>query len=145
MRRIRTNPAKNVTYTAEESGLSTAIDYNPARTPSQHAFWRTVPALQNNELVLRYQRAFVGKMLAIALQYQHVLYCVHNESGEELAFSAYFHRRASEAGRTVFVTNMRYDINIVQPDHHVIYDDPQRYTFLDVSQNNQQSGQTAAR
>ena len=133
------NPANNVNYTAEESGLPTSADYNPTATPSKHPFWLAVPALENNELVLRYQRDYVDKLLSIALEYPHVLYCIQNESGEELAFGDYWadhvHRRAREAGRTVFVADMRRTGNPRADDQRHLMDNPQRYTFLDISQS----------
>lgn len=139
------NPDNNINYTSEESGLPTFIDYNPGSTPSDHPFYKTVPALENNELILGYQLAEVDKMLSISLNYPNVLYCLHNETGEELSFGDFFadhlHRRANEAGRKIFVTDMRYDRDIRLADFKYIYDNPQRYNFIDISQNNWQSGQ----
>lgn len=79
------NPENNVTYTAEASGLPTEVDYPPGPSPSEHAFFRTVPALQDNERVRRYQGAYVDRLLEVTLQYPHVLYCMNNETGEKLA------------------------------------------------------------
>jgi hypothetical protein len=122
------NPANNVNYTAEESGLPTEANYRPVATPSKHPFWLAVPALENNELVLRYQRAYVDKLLSITLSVSHVLYSIQNESGEELAFGDYWadyiHRRAREAGRTVFVTDMRRTGDVREPDQRHIMNQP---------------------
>lgn len=140
------NPANNINYSPEESGLPTTIDFNPQSTPSDHPFYKTVPALDNNELILNYQLAEVDKMLSVSLKYPHVLYCLHNETGEDLAFGDFFashlHKRAGEAGQKIFVTDMRYDRDIRLPDYYYIYDNPQLYNFIDISQNNWQSGQT---
>jgi hypothetical protein len=136
------NPVNNRNYSPEESRLPTAITSTPGRG---HPFFRVVPTLQNNELVLRYQRAYVDKLLSIALAYPHVLYCVQNESSQELEFGDFWaehiHRRGREAGRPVFVTDMRNNWDLSHPEHHHIYDNPQRFNFLDVSQNSWQSGQ----
>jgi hypothetical protein len=136
------NPANNTNYSPEESRLPTAITTTPGRG---HPFFIVVPALQNNELVLRHQRAYVDKMLSISLAYPHVLYCIQNESSQELEFGDYWaehlQRRAREAGRAVFVTDMRNNWDISHPEHHHIYDNPDRFNFLDVSQNSWQSGQ----
>jgi hypothetical protein len=51
-----------------------------------------VPALDNNELVLRYQQAFVDKLLSYSLRYPHVLYCMNNETGEDVAWSDFWAR-----------------------------------------------------
>lgn len=48
------NPANNVNFTSDESGLPISANYRPIATPSAHPFWLAVPALENNELVLRY-------------------------------------------------------------------------------------------
>ncbi len=133
------NPANNVNYTAEESGLPTEVNYRPVATPSKHPFWLAVPALANNELVLCYQRAYVDKMLSITLGYPNVLYSIQNESGEALAFGDYWadyiHERAREAGRTVFVTDMRRTGDVRQPDQRHIMNHPRRFNFLDISQS----------
>lgn len=137
------NPANNITYTPEESGLPVDIGSNHGWT---HPFFTVVPALQNNELLLGYQRAYVDKMLSISLNYPHVLYCVQNESSQDLAFGDFWakhiHRRARETGCPVYVTDMRNQWDITHSNHHHIYNNPQRFNFLDVSQNSTQEGQT---
>ncbi len=133
------NPANNVNYTSEESGLPTSANYRPVATPSTHPFWLAVPALENNELVLRYQRAYVDKLLSTSLEYPHVLYSIQNESGEELAFGDYWadyiHERAREAGLTVYISDMRRTGDVREPDQRHIMDNPQRFNFLDISQS----------
>ncbi len=140
------NPANNVTYTPEESRLPTAVNYAPRGNPTEHPFFRTVPALDDNRVVLRYQQAFVDKLLSISLEFANVLYCMNNETGECVEWGDYWadhiHRRAAEAGRTVYVTDMRRNEDVRAPDHRHIYDNPKRYNFLDVSQNSPQAGQT---
>jgi hypothetical protein len=137
------NPANNVTYTPKTSGLPVEIGSNHGWT---HPFFVVVPALQDNELVLRYQQAYVDKVLSISLEYPHVLYCIQNESSQDLAFGDYWaehiHRRAREAGLSVYVTDMRNQWDITHSNHHHIYKNPQRFNFLDVSQNSTQEGQT---
>jgi hypothetical protein len=96
------NPVNNVNYTAEESGLPVAIDYGAGATPTGHKFFHTVPALENNAVVLRYQQAYVDKLLSYSLKYPHVLYCMNNETGEPVAWSDFWARyvraQAAEAG-----------------------------------------------
>jgi len=140
------NPANNVTYTAAGSGLPTAVEYEPGPSPSAHPFFLTVPALQDNERVRRYQEAYVDRLLEITLQYPHVLYCMNNETGEELAWGDYWLRyvrdKAEAAGKEIYTTDMRRNEDIRAEDHAFIYEQPDRYTFLDVSQNNTRQGQT---
>ena len=140
------NPANTVTYTSEESGLPTVIDISPGANPTDHPFFHTVPALDNNELVLRYQTAFVDKILSYALDYPHVLYCMNNETGERVEWSdfwaQYVRDRAAEAGKLVETAEMRRNSNITASDHRHMMDAPELYTFLDISQNNALRGVT---
>jgi hypothetical protein len=134
------NPANNVNYTPDESGLPTVIDYPPTGSPSPHPFFRTVPGLDNNELVLRYQEAFVDKMLSYSLRYPNVLYGIHNETGEKVEFGDYWaaliRQRAGAVGVPIHTTDMRRNENVRGQDHAHIYDNPELYTFVDISQNN---------
>lgn len=138
------NPENNVTYTAQESGLPTVIDYAPRGSPTDHPFFSSVPALDNNELLLKYQTAFVDKLLSYSLDYPHILYCMNNESGEHVAWGDHWaehvRKRAEESGVEVHTTDMRRNEDIRAEDHHHIFDRPELYTFVDISQNNAWSG-----
>ena len=139
------NPANNINYTAEQSGLPTSVDYVPTGSPSEHPFYRTVPALDNNKLFLDYQRAYVDRMLSHSLRYPNVLYSIQNESGEELEFGDYWadyiHQKARDEGRKIYVTDMRRSGNTRSSDHNHIYNNPERYNYLDIAQNSWQTGQ----
>jgi hypothetical protein len=84
-------------------------------------------------------------MLSYSLQYDHVLYCMDNETSGEEAWGAYWaeyiKRRAQEAGTTVCVTEMWDDWDLKAERHARTLDHPERYDFADVSQNNQKKGQ----
>lgn len=138
------NPANNISYTPEESGLPVEADYPPQTNPTDHPFWRSVPELHHNELLLSYQKAFVDKLLSYSLKYPNILYCMNNETGEPNEWgdfwADYVRARAEEAGVTVYITDMRRNENIRSEDHLHIFDNPERYTFLDISQNNAWSG-----
>lgn len=138
------NPLNNINYTLRESGMPEAVDYRPGEEPSDHTIFRTVPELNHNKLVLKYQQAYVDKMLSIAFQYPNTLFCISNESGEVLEWSNYWaeyvHAAAKKAGVKAHVTEMRRKGNIRTIDHHKVFDLPERYTFLDISQNNSRYG-----
>ncbi len=133
------NPLNNVNYTAAESGLLTEVPFSPAEEPTKHTFFHTVPELENNQRVLRYQEAFIDRVLAISLPYPNVLYCINNESGEPPEWSRYWarriHQRAKERGVTAQVTDMRRREDITHATHRTVYDDTEVYAFADVSQN----------
>ncbi len=139
------NPANTITYTSEESGLPTVVDYPPKGEPTEHPFFHTVPALDDNKLVRKYQTAYVDKLLSYSLNYPHVLYCMNNETGEHVEWSdfwaQYVRTKAAEAGKQIETAEMRRSGNITTPDHRHMINNPDLYTFLDISQNNTQRGQ----
>jgi hypothetical protein len=137
------NPKNNVNYTYSDSGFAENYPDHPGA--NKQPFFFTTPGQRNNTLVLKYQRRFVDKMLSASLAYGHVLYCIDNEtSGEEawgVFWADYIHRRAAEAGKKVCVTEMWDSWNLKDPQHRRTLDHPQRYQFVDVSQNNHKKGQ----
>jgi hypothetical protein len=137
------NPKNNVNYTHEESGLAARYPRHPGR--NEQPFFFTTPPQRHNAVVLRYQKRFVDKMLSHALNYDHVLYCMDNETSGEEAWGAwwaeYIRKRAAEAGKTVCVTEMWDDWDLKADRHKRTLDHPERYAFADVSQNNQKKGQ----
>ncbi|REK15765.1 MAG: hypothetical protein DWQ37_08070 [Planctomycetota bacterium] len=137
------NPGNNVNYSGEESGLDAEYPDHPGR--NKQPFFFTTPEQRNLTLLLRIQQRFVDKMLEHALAYDHVLYCIDNETAAEEAWGAYWadylHRSAAQRGRRVYVTEMWDDWNLQAARHRRTLDHPQRYEFVDVSQNNHQRGQ----
>jgi len=132
------NPKNNVNYGADESGLKEVIETHPGQRES--AFFRTVPALENNELVLQYQQQQVDAMLAISLNYGNCLYCMDNETNESPEWPWYWARyiraRAEQRGVGVELTEMWDAHNILDHEHNGTYDHPEIFTFVDISQNN---------
>lgn len=137
------NPANNINYTYEQSGF--APQYPDHAGTNRQPFFFTTPLQRNNEVVFRYQKRFVDEMLKYSLPYPHVLYCMDNEtSGDEKwgRFWAEYIRKAADARRVeVHLTEMWDDWNITAPMHRRTLDNPDLYTFVDVSQNNHNTGQ----
>jgi len=137
------NPKNNINYTHEASGLAPEYPDHPGR--NRQPFFFTTPRQRNNTLVLKYQQCFVDKMLSYSLQYDHVLYCIDNETSGEEAWAIYWaehlHRRATEAGKQICVTQMWDAWDLKAEEHRRTFDHPERYRFVDVSQNNQKKGQ----
>ncbi len=102
------NPKINVNYTAVESGLPEEIDY-PAQT-KVNPFFKSVPALDNNEFLLAYQQKFVDKLLSISLPHDNVLYCSDNETLAPYPWGQYWakylHTAVEKFGKKIFVTEM---------------------------------------
>ena len=138
------NPKNNVNYSHEESSLAAAYPEHPGR--NQQPFFYTVPALQNNASVLAYQRAFIDKVLSYALDYDHVLYCIDNETSGDAAWASYWalylRERASEKGVDIELTQMWDKWDVREAEHRPTFDHPELYTFIDISQNSWQKEQT---
>jgi len=137
------NPKNNTNYTYEQSGFAPHYPDHPGA--NKQPFFFTTPKQRNNTVVLKYQQRFVDKMLSHSLRYDHVLYCMDNETSAEEAWGVYWadyiRRRAAEAGKKVCVTEMWDAWDLKADEHKRTLDHPERYDFADVSQNNQKKGQ----
>ncbi len=137
------NPRNNINYSAEEIGLPEEIRTHPGQR--ENPFFRTVPELEDNAELLSYQEAFAAKLLSITLEYDHVLYCISNETSESEHWSSHWaefvRRHAREAGVGVEVTEMWDSWDLAHPMHRHTFDNPELYSFVDASQNNHQVGQ----
>ena len=138
------NPANNINYTVEESGLKTDYPVHPGG--NRQPFFYTVPTLRNNQVVLPYQQAFVDQVLKHSLAYDHVLYCMDNETSGDPAWGAYWNdyikERAQRAGKTVETTEMWDEWDVRGQTHRATFDHPEQYSFIDISQNSWQREQT---
>lgn len=137
------NPTNNINYTSEQSGLDYLYPDHPGQ--NKQPFFYTTPKQRNNQVLLKYQLSRVEKIMEIALQYNHVLYCMDNETSAEESWATFWAEfvlnKAKEAGKEICVTEM-WDNWDLKTDHHKrTFDHPERYAFCDVSQNNQQKGQ----
>ncbi len=137
------NPANNVNYTADQTGLPLRVRTHPVKT--ENSFFWSVPAENNQEILLRYQRRYVDRILDCTLPCGHVLYCMDNETSVTPEWGAYWaayvQRAARKAGRTVHTTEMWDPHSLRHPMHLATLDHPETYSFVDISQNNHQSGQ----
>lgn len=137
------NPKNNVNYTSAQSGLAASYRAHPGA--NKQPFFFTTPEQQNNTVVLRYQQRFVDELLRRSLPYPNVLYCIDNETSADEAWGAYWANyirgRARKAGVRVFITEMWDDWDLRAPRHRRTFDHPERYDFVEVSQNNHQRGE----
>jgi hypothetical protein len=138
------NPRNNINYTAEATGLPTAVNSHPVATKND--FFRSIPDEKNIETVLRYQQRFVDKVLSYTLQFDHVLYCMDNETSVSPKWGAYWARyvraAADKAGRKIFITEMFDPHDLNHPMHSQVIDHPEVYEFIEIAQNNHQTGET---
>lgn len=138
------NPKNNLNYTPEESGLPLEVATHPTRT--ENDFFRSVPEAKNLAVVLKYQQRFVEKILEHSLEYHHVLYCMDNETSVTpqwgVYWAAFIREKAAEAGVRVETTEMWDPWDLAHPMHDATFGHPEIYSFVDISQNNHQKGQT---
>ena len=136
------NPQTNVNYTSVGAGLATEYPQHPGA--NEQPFFFTTPAQRDNRVLLRYQQRFVDRLLEATLAHGHVLYCIDNETKGEEAWGAYWagylDERARARGRQIFITEMWDDWDIKAPRHRRTLDHPERYAFVDLSQNNHNTG-----
>ena len=137
------NPANTRSYTAESTGLAATYPKHPGA--NEQPFFFSTPEQRNITPLLQVQQRFVDQVLARTLPQPHVLYCIDNETSGDETWSTYWatfiRERAARAGVEVHVTEMWDDHDLRSQQHRRTYDHPDRYTFVDVSQNNHQKGQ----
>jgi len=138
------NPKNNVNYSYVESGFAEHYPNHPGQ--NDQPFFFSTPDQRNNTAVLKYQQRFVEKMLSHTLKHGNVLYCMDNETSGEPAWGAYWAKRirdkAKAAGVKVHMTEMWDAWDLASPQHNATFDHPELYSFVDISQNNHQKGQT---
>ena len=137
------NPVNNRNYTTQETGLPSEV--NSAPYLAQNPFYHTVPDEGKAPAVLKYQQRFVDKLLSYTLQFDNVLYCMDNETAGGPDWGAYWARyvrkAATKAGKNVCVTEMFESHDLEHASYRNVTDNPQTYDFIEISQNNHQSGQ----
>jgi hypothetical protein len=137
------NPLNNINYTAKETQLPTHVDSHPTQT--QNNFFWSIPKENNQRTVLHYQQRFVDKMLSYSLSYGNILYCMDNETSVTpewgYYWSTYIKTKAKKASIKVHTTEMWDSWNLSSPQHNPSFNNPQIYSFLDISQNNHLKGQ----
>jgi hypothetical protein len=135
------NPGNNINYTYEETQLDSLYPNHPGA--NEQPFFFTVPALNNNEVLLKYQQAFVRKLMTHALPFDNVLYCIDNETKGVNEWAVYWnefiHDLAGE--KKIMTTQMWDDWDIKSSMHKRTLDHPERYQFVDMSQNSHNTGQ----
>jgi len=134
------NPDNNVNYSYNESGLDSIYPLHPGR--NVQPFFFTVPDLNNNTVLLKYQQLFVEKLLSISLKYDNVLYCIDNETSGVEEWAAYWvdFVKSFSQGKDIYITEMWDSWDVKSETHKRTIDNPDRYGFIDISQNSQIPG-----
>lgn len=136
------NPLNNVNYTKEQTGLEARYPEHPGQ--NKQPFFYSTPKQRNIAALLKYQAAFVRKVLEHSLKYDHVMYCIDNETRAEPQWASYWaemiRTQAMEVGQRVPITEMWDDWDLTAQRHRQTFDHPELYDFVDVSQNNHNGG-----
>lgn len=137
------NPKNNINYTAERTKLSPVVDTHPIFT--ENNFFRSVPSQMCLLRLLEYQQKYVDRLLSFTLPYDHVLYCMDNETSVTSDWGKfwadYIREKGKESGKDLQTTEMwdPWDLNHIV--HRETMDHPEIYTFVDISQNNHNEGE----
>ena len=138
------NPANNVNYTTESTKLVREWDHHPAG--KAQPFFSSVPELHNDAVLLEYQQAFVRKVLDVTIDLPNILYCLDNETATPPEWCWYWGtflaEESKQRGVPIQVTEMWDAHDIRAEQHSYTYDRPDIFSYVDVSQNNWQIGQT---
>ena len=138
-------PANNINYDTTNTTLS-----NQSVNIGHHRneFFFTVPNLNNDDLVLKYQKKFIDKILSYTLNYGHILYCMTNEIHPHFSpewgwyWSAYIKEKASEKGKKIQTTEMFWQTDLKNEQHLASLNRPDLYDYFEISQNSANSEQT---
>ncbi|NBC03915.1 MAG: hypothetical protein GVY20_09460 [Bacteroidetes bacterium] len=156
------NPKNNSNYTAEESELPEVVDYTAQFRINP--FFETVPALNDIELVRKFQKDFIDRILSLSLDYDHILYTIDNETNAHpdwgKYWSEYIRKKAEHDGKKIYITEMwdnwdPTDGNVegVRNQEDATHpflerskvantiNAPEFYDFVDISNNNAQNGE----
>ncbi len=136
------NPKKNVNYTVERTKLPISVPTHPTYTDNN--FFLSAPSKEHNIALLNFQQKYIDKLLSYALQHDHILYCMDNETSVTSDWgrfwSDYIRKKALESGKKIQTTEMWDPWNLDHITHRETFDHPEFYTFVDISQNNHNEG-----
>ena len=136
------NPKNNVNYTAERIQVPIEVKSHPTWTENNF-FW-SIPSQENNLALLGYQQKYIDKLLSYTLNYDNILYCMDNETSVTAewgkVWSLYIKKVAKENSKQIYTTEMWDPWSLDHVVHRETFDHPEIYDFVDISQNNHNSG-----
>ncbi|XOV94660.1 MAG: hypothetical protein ACFHWX_08135 [Bacteroidota bacterium] len=137
------NPKNNRNLNVFRDKLDTIVSTHPTFTANN--FFRSVPDQMSLHRPLYYQQKYVDKLLSISLNYDHVLYCMDNETSVNADWgrfwSQYIKKAAQLKDKKVYCTEMWDPHELDHAFHYETFDHPETYDFVDISQNNHKTGQ----
>lgn len=138
------NPLNNNVLTTQNSRLKTE-SFTDIKT-AENNFFFSVPRLNNDSILLSYQKNFVDQLLSISLKYSHVLYCVNNKATKGYApewgryWAEYIQNKAKEEGVKAQVCELLQDSYLENKiDLHA--QSSKLFSFYEISNNLNEVGQ----
>jgi hypothetical protein len=133
------NPKNNINYTFDEAGLDSLY---PSPSNYDQPFFSTIPDRDSNMVLLNFQIRFVEKLLSYSMQYENVLYCIDNETTGIRAWARFWSDfiRNCYGDRQVNVTQMWNNPDLKSDVHQETLGSPERYQYLEISQNSHNVG-----
>jgi hypothetical protein len=136
------NPRNNINYNRWQSRLDIRYPQHPGK--NKQPFFFTTPAQHRNQLLLDFQQRYIDRVMSYSLQYDHILYCIDNETKAGEAWSRYWaqyvKRKARAVNKRIYVTEMLDERTMDPAVHGRTIDHPELYDFIEVSQNNHNDG-----
>lgn len=141
------NPALNYNYSITSTKLRTGWqDCGQRPEPCLHPFFYSPPALNDDQVLRKFQETFVRKVLDTCLKYPNVLYCLDNETRAPAEWAWYWaqfiHNEVKKREISIQLTEMWDDPNLKGEQHKASYEHPELFSFVEISQNSVQRGQT---
>ena len=137
------NPRNNKNYDSRRTKLDLEVDSHPIFT--ENNFFRSVPSQMSILKLLEYQQKYVDKLLTHTLAYDHILYCMDNETSVTSDWGKYWadyiQKVGAENGKNLQTTEMWDPWDLDHIVHRETTDNPDIFTFVDISQNNHNSGE----
>lgn len=132
------NPELNNVLTEENTNLK--IQFNEISLNEDHNFFYSVPNLNNDSLLLSYQKMFVDQLLSITLKYDHILYCVSNIKYNEYSnewnkfWEEYLRQKAADAFVNIQIAasdlNLDLEKDLKKSETNNSYFDASQNSFL---------------
>jgi len=137
------NPKNNINYNARRTKLDLEVDSHPIY--AENNFFRSVPSQLSILKLLEHQQKYVDKILSYTLSYDHILYCMDNEtsvSSDWGKFWAEYIRKVGLENKIFLQTTEMWDPwDLDHIVHRETTDNPDIFSFVDISQNNHNSGE----
>jgi len=137
------NPKNNRNYDEKRSKLKWNVDSHPIFT--ENNFFRSVPSQLSIMKLMEHQQKYVDKILSYTLSYDHVLYCMDNETSVTSDWGKfwadYIRKVGLDNGKFLHTTEMWDPWDLDHIAHRETTDNPDIFSFVDISQNNHNSGE----